>query len=332
MKGKYISLIKDVFDKEGVKNLEFIQGLPVYNFLSLNINPLNYKKRPYVVYQGTKNNLPIILKLLIRQNYIQFFKRELFAYQNIPKIIPQSNKILPELISFSEKPIPYLIIKYYQNWENLGEYNLLSKPITIKQLEMILNSIVNLNWSKTRLENKARQLGLSLPFVPTETYSFYFNRFQKETKNSLIKFFGIKTINRLMDLFKQTKIIFINSANYYCWGDANPANIIINPNNQSQFEFRFIDFEKTGYSYLARDYTTLYYAIYLKNSSLALFLKNWLMKKFKDTSFWQIFYFKLLIYSLPRQFTYFGQKHDLINQKKIVDCAKISFREYLKFF
>lgn len=131
--------------------------------------------------------------------------------------------------------------------------------------------------------------------------------------------------------FLKTQPIFNQSKKYFSWGDINPSNILIKRENNN-VKFKFIDFEKADYSPIYRDYTTLFYSFYLTDEKLALFIKNWLKNKYSSNDFWILFYFKLLIYSLPRQFIIFYLSKDYQKQKKIIKLVKIFLKDYYSSF
>ena len=329
MNEDYRYLIKSIFKLEKLSDPSFIQGSKKYNHTKTPVLPTSYKKRPYVIYKAIKSGKPVVVKILLRKNYKLFFARELFVIQNLGKLIPQSDKYLPELISFGLHPAPYFIIRFYSASEPMGNYNLLIADLPAGTLTELVGAIETLHLNRLEFEQKIAGLKLRSPFVNTEPYNFYISRFFQETKKYLVKMFGLAKTTRLQELFKQSKKAFTNSPEYFCWGDANPANVLYNKNTG---KFIFIDFEKAGYSYPARDFTTLYYSIYLKDPKFAEHYVALLKQKFTDTDFWQIFYFKLLIYSFPRQFRYFKEQNEYLKQKKIVSCAKLTEKEYINYF
>lgn len=324
-------LINKILAENKISQISFIQGIKKYNFISSQVSPDCYKKRPYVIYRGVINKEPVILKVLVRSNYSQFFQRELFVYQYLGKIIPQVGKFLPKIINFAKTPLPYILMKDYKYHHALGQYNLLMKDITEFQLLSILTAIDSFHQTKKEVEFKIKSHNLISPFTVTEPFSFYLQRYHRETKKYLGKILNSKKLDKLEELFSHTKPAFNKINHYFSWGDVNPANILIAEKN-NRYDIRFIDFEKVGYSYLPRDYTTFYYSIYLTNIKLADFFCHWLKNKYPDRNFWIVFYFKLLIYSFPRQYRYFEEKQDFYHQKKIVECATISKEKYLNLF
>jgi hypothetical protein len=330
MKPVYLEKIKELFKKEKISELDFIQGLKIYDITKHLSEVSVYKKRPYVLYKGAKQNKKVIIKILIRENYFKFYQRELFVYKFLPQIIPHSKKILPELISYGNNP-SYMIIKYYEDFFDLGDSSFLKVKLKKEELENILQAIDSFHVLRREFEKKLEDVKLPRVFKVSEPYSFYFQRYLRETKNTLIKILGEKETERLEKFFLKTQPIFNKAEKYFSWGDANPANILIK-REEEKFHFKFIDFEKVDYSPFVRDYTTLFYSIYLADEKLALFLKKWLEEKYHSFNFWIIFYFKLLIYSLPRQFSNFGLAKDFQKQKRITEFVRMFLSEYYFLF
>ncbi len=321
MKNVYIEKINNIINEEKITNLKFIQGLKIYDITQEKNKKSLYKKRPYLIYQGIKNNQKIILKILIRKNYFNFFKKELFIYKSLLKISPQLRKYLPELIKYNdnfEKHAPFFIFKFYDDFKTLGKSYLLEEKINKKQLKKILDAIDLFHIKKSY-------------FLNYENFSFYYQKYIKRTKEILKKILSLKELNKLESFFIKTRSIFLKAKKYLCWGDVNPANILIKK-TRGNFEFKFIDFEKADYAPLFRDYTTFFYAIYLKDKKLASYFISYLKEKFKNIDFWILFYFKLLIYSLPMQFNNLKNQRNDFLVKKIKEMIIISINNFYFYF
>lgn len=326
----YLKSIKNLFQKEEITHFEFIKGLKIYDITNISSKNKNYKKRPYVIYKGIKNNEKVIIKILIRENYQKFYQRELFIYKYFLEFFPHIKNVIPQLINYGENPF-YMIIKYYDDFLPLGESNILKTKLNTQELRLILEMIDSFHLPKSEIEKKIDKLKLKGIFQVNESFSFYFKRYLRETKKTLINIIGEKEIEKLEKFFLKTRPIFNQTEKYFSWGDANPSNILIKKKNNS-VQFKFVDFEKVDYSPIFRDYTTLFYSFYLTDENLALFIKNWLKNKYSSNDFWILFYFKLLIYSLPRQFVNFNLSKDYQKQKKVIQLVKIFLKDYYLSF
>ena len=182
MNEDYRYLIKSIFKLEKLSDPSFIQGSKKYNHPKTPVLPTSYKKRPYVIYKAIKSGKPVVVKILLRKNYKLFFARELFVIQNLGKLIPQSDKYLPELISFGLHPAPYFIIRFYSASEPMGNYNLLIADLPAGTLTELVGAIETLHLNRLEFEQKIAGLKLRSPFVNTEPYNFYISRFFHETK------------------------------------------------------------------------------------------------------------------------------------------------------
>lgn len=326
----YLKSIKNLFQKEKITNLEFIQGLKIYDITNISSENKNYKKRPYVLYKGVKNNKKVIIKILTRENYVKFYQRELYVYKYLSKIFPRLTNILPQLISYGKNPF-YMIIKFYDDYFPLGESNLIKTKINSDELQLILEIIDSLHLPKSKINQEITKKKLKNVFQVNEPFSFYFKRYLRETKRTLVSIIGKYETEKLENFFLKTQPIFNQAKKYFSWGDANPSNILIKRENKKVL-LKFIDFEKADYSPLIRDYTTLFYSFYLNNEKLALFIKKWLKNKYPSNTFWILFYFKLLIYSMPRQFANFGLAKNYQKQEKIKQLVKIFLNDYYLSF
>ncbi len=300
MKTNYKILLKKVVQKEKLKSLTFLRGPKKYS------SPFPFdkegitKKRPYVILKGTKEETPVVLKALIRKNYLNFFRRELFVYTHLKKIIPHLKNSLPLLISFSYKPFPYMILKYYDNWHKLGKSFYAEKELDNKNLSKLLKLIDSIHINRHELFRTCKKLKINCPLKTIETWGFYWRRYQRETKGTLKRILKNNSLlEKLEKFFLSMKYRLKN--HFLCWGDANPSNILYKKNLNGHLTFVFLDFEKIDISYSARDYTTLFYSFYLKNKNYGKRFLS-LISKNASKTFWDEFYFKLLIYSLPRQY------------------------------
>lgn len=330
MTRKYLSQIKKIFWEEKIQELKFLQGLKCYDITDQLSEDKVYKKRPYVLYKGKKNGKKIIIKILIRENYLKFYQRELFVYKYLSKIIPQTEKFVPKLVGERKKP-PTMFIKFFEGYTPLGKSNLLLEKLKKEQLVKIIEVIDSFHILKEEMERKIKEKGLVSPFVVGESFSFYYRRYLRETKRTLKEIFGKREVEKLENLFLKTQKIFNKEKKYFSWGDANFSNILIKKEARN-FQFKFLDFEKVDYAPLFRDYTTLFYSVLLADQILASFFKKLLEKKYPEKNFWLLFYFKLLIYSLPRQWTIFFEEKRFNLQEKIYQLGKMFLLDFYSFF
>lgn len=169
--------------------------------------------------------------------------------------------------------------------------------------------------------------GYQSPFNITEQISYYMYHYKHQTRKVIFDLLGKKKVARLEVVFNNAKKLF-NAELYFCWGDANFSNILGKQEHQSTTAIKLVNFEKVGYSYLARDFATLYYSILIANTQLGNHFLTWLKSNISGKNFWENFYFKLLIYSLPRQFLLNEQEGDEIRKNRVRYLLQKVAREY----
>ncbi|MDO8610042.1 MAG: hypothetical protein Q7R95_05810 [bacterium] len=252
---------------------------------TINLKPqINHHSR-FIQFIVKKKNVSSILKIHWWKDIADSkFQTELYIYNDLLKRNPHLKEHMPSLIHFSIHNLEYLELELLIDYIPLGDSNSLSKVPDIDLITKLIKIMRNFHIPKKDLIDTHHAL------EETRNYKWYIEEVKKIDRiianNKILKsFYPSSSIN---DIIEKNKNRFLVTK-YLVLNDRNPSNVLINNS-----KIKILDFDKSGLSNPAIDYTFLY-CLLLENDKLASIYLKILEKTYNKFSyFWEIFWLDTL--------------------------------------
>jgi hypothetical protein len=266
---------------------------------TINLKPqINHHSR-YIQFIVKKKGADSLLKIHWWKDIADSkFQTELFIYKNLTKINPHLKKYIPSLINYSTYNLEFIELELLKNYTSIGDLNSLSIVPDIDLITNIVDIIKQFHITYEDLDDTNHVL------VETRNYQWYIDELKNinriiSTNKTIKSFYPSSTVNNIIEKNKEK----LFAKKYLVLNDRNPSNVLI-----KNSQIKILDFDKSGLSNPAIDYTFLY-CLLLENDKLAIVYLKMLEKIYKNVSFfWEIFWLDTL-YKLFGLLFYW-EKHD----------------------